>query len=242
MKWAQTYKRADQRAFRTITYQKFPRPAFTIDIRRLSLQCVTVFCAPAKKHLPQIRSTITTGSFMIQMLRKSGIIALLALACWAGSALPAWARSEYEVKAAYLYNFIKFIAWPEGSIPADAPLNLCVFGEDPFQAILQPMSKLKAQGHVLNIRYPSGRDDIGNCHVLYISPSENKFVEEMLAQAHANNTLTVSDMKDFTRMGGMIGFVTVGNVIRFQINLAVARASGLQISTKLLELAQEVTQ
>ena len=178
---------------------------------------------------------------MIRLFHKPVLSVLIALMLWASGVTPAWARSEYEVKAAYLYNFIKFVTWPEHAAD-DQPIELCVYGEDPFQVLLKPIADLKAQGRPLKLRYPSERMDIAGCDVLYISASESRSVEDLLARAHADKTLTVSDMKDFTRQGGMIGFVTIGNVIRFQINLAAARASDLRISSKLLELAQDVIQ
>jgi len=179
---------------------------------------------------------------MIQTLRKPHVVLLLALVCWAVGQTSAWARSEYEVKAAYLYNFTKFITWPQTSAQADEPIDLCIYGEDPFRTLLEPISRLKALGRPLRLQYPKEATAISGCEVLFISASEARFADELLAKAHAEQILTVSDIRDFAREGGMIGFVTVGNVIRFQINLQAARSAGLQISAKLLELAQDVLQ
>src|SRR5690606_33094293 len=131
-------------------------------------------------------------------------------------------------------------SWSQPPTQADEPIDLCIFGEDPFRAQLEPMSHLKAQGRPLRLQYPGQITALTGCDVLFISASEARSVEALLAKAHAGHILTVSDMKDFAGNGGMIGFVTVGNVIRFQINLQAARDAGLQISAKLLELAQDV--
>lgn len=158
------------------------------------------------------------------------------------SAQVAYARSEYEIKAAYLYNFIKFVTWENVEPGSKNPIDICVFGDDPFQAVISPLKKLKAQGRTIQIAYPKALEAIANCEVLYIAASEGKLVPALIKEAKGHDILTVSDIKDFAKLGGIVGFVTVGNVIRFQINLASAKNSKIQVSSKLLELALEVIQ
>ncbi len=152
------------------------------------------------------------------------------------------ARTEYEIKAAYLYNFIKFVSWSDENTLDKEYLNVCILGKDPFQELIDPIEGKTIQGRAIKLfKAPSYSDDL-NCNVVFISSSEQRTVEQLLDKPEFRNALTVSDMDDFAKFGGMIGFVHVGNVIRFEINLSKARQSGVAISSKLLELALEVYQ
>lgn len=149
------------------------------------------------------------------------------------------ARSENEIKAVYLYNFIKFITWPQE--PTTSNINICVYGDNPFGAQTEKLNTLKARNRPLNIIYPDKKDR-PDCTVVFISPSEEKFADELLVRINNHPVLTVSDMDSFIDKGGIIGFIKLGNVVKFDINLKKARASNIQISSKLLELANQVIQ
>ncbi len=152
---------------------------------------------------------------------------------------PAHARSENEIKAVYLYNFIKFITWPQE--PTTNNINICVYGENPFGAQSEKLNTLKARNRPLKITYPDKKDR-PDCTVVFISPSEEKFANELLTRINNHPVLTVSDIDSFIDKGGIIGFIKLGNVVKFDINLKKARASNIQISSKLLELANHVIQ
>ncbi|WLQ15597.1 YfiR family protein [Hahella aquimaris] len=175
---------------------------------------------------------------MLSGLGKRFCRLFLILTAVLGTWEQAYARSEYEIKAAYLYNFIKFVTWTDTEATAST-IDICVYGEDPFKEILHPLKSLTAHGKPINLLYPAKPADAAVCEVLFISREERRQLPTILSQA-GQNVLTVSDMKDFASSGGMIGFVTVGNVIRFEINLSSAREAGLDISSKLLELALDV--
>jgi len=150
-------------------------------------------------------------------------------------------RSEYEVKAAFLYNFTRFVAWPElESAPGGTPLNLCIFGTDPFGDLLDPIRERKSQGRELELQYPNELSGINDCQVLFISESQQRGLSGVLEIARKHRVLTVSDMPEFVNRGGMIGYVKQGNVIRFEINLKAATDAGLTINSRLLELAIRV--
>ncbi|WP_250654819.1 YfiR family protein [Alkalimarinus coralli] len=151
----------------------------------------------------------------------------------------AQARSENEIKAVYLYNFIKFITWPQE--PTTSDINICVYGDNPFGAQTERLNTLKARNRALHIIYPDKKDR-PDCTVVFISPSEEKFAAELLKRINNHPILTVSDIESFTDKGGIIGFIKLGNVVKFDINLKKARASNIQISSKLLELANQVIQ
>ncbi len=134
------------------------------------------------------------------------------------SSLPAQPpkATAYEVKAAYLYNFGKFVEWPAAANAASQdPFLICVLGKDPFGASL----------------------DATIAGVLFISSSEDEQLKEILATLEKASVLTVSDMPQFTRRGGMIQFVEDANRVRFEVNLTVAERAGLTLSSQLLKVA-----
>lgn len=149
---------------------------------------------------------------------------------------------EYDVKATYLYNFARFVEWPEGSPAAkDGSLSICVLGQDPFGAALDTIvsGESIAGKTVVTRRLANARDAV-NCHILYISLSEDARLPEILTAIAKSGVLTVSDMPQFSKRGGMIQFVSESNKIRFAVNLASARNSGLTLSSELLKVAVTV--
>ncbi|MFL1453176.1 YfiR family protein [Marinobacter sp. GN3S48] len=148
-------------------------------------------------------------------------------------------RSEYEVKAAFLYNFTRFVSWSHAGSNSE-PLEVCVFGDDPFGDLLNPLRGRKSQGRELQLRYPDDASNLSGCNVLYIAQSQSRNLDELLDLAQHQGMLTVSDLPEFVRKGGMVGYVKKGNVIRFEINLKAATEAGLTINSRLLELAVRV--
>jgi hypothetical protein len=151
--------------------------------------------------------------------------------------------SEYQVKAAYLFNFLKFVEWP-GQSPGDTPgpWLICVAGENPFGSDLaQVISGKSVQGHELQIKDSLAPGDLHACHILFVSASERKRLPVILAALKGSSTLTVGDMENFTGSGGMIQFIEEDGRVRFVINAGAASGAGLKVSSKLLSLAQSVT-
>jgi len=147
--------------------------------------------------------------------------------------------TEYEVEAAYLSNFAKFIDWPAraASAPND-PFYVCVLGQDPFGPLLE--SALKGEsinGAPMAARRVAAPEDAANCRVLFMNASKDAQLGNILSALGTSAILTVSDMPGFTRGGGMIQFVIDGNRVRFEINLAAAKRAGLNLSSQLLKLA-----
>ena len=147
--------------------------------------------------------------------------------------------SEYQIKSAYLYNFAKFVDWPPQIFNSpESPLTIGVLGDNVFGPDLeQVVQGKKVNGHPLVCRFATDPEQLTNAQIVFISPSEKKRVEKVLATFKDLNVLTVSQMEHFTASGGMVNFVLVDNKVRFQINDASARKSGLEISSKLLSLA-----
>ena len=168
-----------------------------------------------------------------------------ALACIllfsSGPDLAAQTR-EYQVKAALVYNFSRFVDWPEDAFPEkDSPLVIGVLGADPFGDYLEQMVRgEKAGNHPLVVRRFNQVDEIKTCHILFVSQSEAGRFDQILA-ALKRSVLTVGDAEGFAQHGGMIRFVTEKNKIRIRVNLGAARTAGLTISSKLLRSAELVT-
>lgn len=172
-------------------------------------------------------------------------IALSALAFLFSMDLRAQAptANAYQVQAAYLYNFGKFVKWP-----AIAPSNqsgtfaICVLDGDPFGDTLQ--STLAGEfvgGKPVVIKRLSKPEDAVACHILFISSAQGKKLPGILTAIDQTSVLTVSDMPNFSRRGGMIQFVLEGNRIRFEINLQSAEKSHLVFASELLKVAEAVT-
>ncbi|HKR32509.1 MAG TPA: YfiR family protein [Terriglobales bacterium] len=150
--------------------------------------------------------------------------------------------SEYQVKATYLYNFGRFVRWPDNFASGKGnSFGVCVLGQDPFgPALNSTFAGETLDGKPVVIRRISKPEDAVGCRILFISSSEEVHLQAILAVLDDEGILTVSDMRDFTQRGGMIQFVLESNKIRFEINLASAESSGLVLSSELLKVASTV--
>ncbi|NOZ67719.1 MAG: YfiR family protein [Deferribacteres bacterium] len=145
---------------------------------------------------------------------------------------------EYLIKAGFLYNFAKFVEWPDDAFADKSiPLNLCILGRDPFGPALRSVEGETFMGRKLVVRRFSRLREIDNCHILFISSSEKKRLPAILARMKGKQILSVADMEGFARRGGIINLIKVKDRIRFEINVDAARRAGLKISSKLLNLA-----
>jgi hypothetical protein len=150
--------------------------------------------------------------------------------------------SEYEIKAAFLYNFAKFIEWPEDSRQCQQDTAIIgILGEDPFGTILERVIGEKTiRMKEISIQRYSNVQNIRECHILFISQSEKGRLPVVLKQLKNRHILSVSEIDQFTEQGGMIGLFIENNRIRFQINQDAIEAAELKISSKLLKLASNV--
>jgi YfiR/HmsC-like len=168
------------------------------------------------------------------------LLAVFLAAAAQSQAISAQTASEYEVKAAFLYNFTKFVEWPETAFPDDS-FRVCVLGDDPFGKSLKALTGQEVAGRKLQVL--SFREDIAKteeCHVLFISRSERERLAEILSGVRNSPVLTVADSRGFLDGGGVINFVLEGSKVRFEINQEAAERTGIKISSKLLRLATRV--
>ncbi|MCH6587225.1 MAG: YfiR family protein, partial [Proteobacteria bacterium] len=173
-------------------------------------------------------------------------LALLALGppgARLGALAPAAAAEtsrEYLIKAAFLYNFAKFTEWPAGSFPdSAAPLDVCVFGEDPFGGALESIAGKTIRGRRVAVHRVASIEAAAACHLLFISDSEATRLAGILDSLRGRPVLTIAEMPGFSRSGGIINLTTnPDDRIRFEINVGIARRVGLRLSSKLLNLAE----
>ena len=149
---------------------------------------------------------------------------------------------EYKVKAAYLYNFTKFIHWPSESLSSnkDDMLNICILGQNPFGHAIDLLADKTAQGHKVDIKHIENTNIISQCHVVFISKSKENDISQILNVLSKEKILTVSDIDSFISRGGCISLDVLKGKVRFNVNLQAANNAHLKISAKLLELANMV--
>jgi YfiR/HmsC-like len=148
--------------------------------------------------------------------------------------------TEYQIKAAFIYNFARFVDWPtQAFADANSPLTVGVLGKNVFGDTLQrAISGKTINGHSLQFKQFDSVPDPTNCQVLFISSSEKSHFSKILDQLQGTCVLTISENTDsFIGDGGMINLVIVDDKVRFEINNAAAQKAGLTISSKLLSLA-----
>ena len=176
----------------------------------------------------------------------SGRLALLALLSGLSSGAqdpkPA-VYPEYQVKAAYLTDLGRYVEkWSNRANPApDEPFDLCVLGQDPFGAALDDAVRgEKIGGAPLEAKRISRPQDALGCRILFIGAMEESQLSAVIAVLGTAPVLTVADLPDFVKHGGMVQFVLDGNHVHFEINLAAAQRAGLKLSSELLKVARAV--
>jgi hypothetical protein len=169
--------------------------------------------------------------FHMTALRLLGAAALLLAACGAHAA-----PSEYELKAAFIYQVAKFVEWPA----SNAPLRLCVIGGNPFGAALETVRGKAVNARKLEIVQIDAAADPRECHLLFIAAGAERNLERINAIARGTGILTLGDTEGFARRGVMVNFYLENDKVRFEINLESARQGGLNISSRLLALARIV--
>ena len=148
---------------------------------------------------------------------------------------------ESLVKAAFIFNFAKFVEWPPNSFAdGDSPLVLCVLGEDPIQSALASVAGKMIGAHPLVVKPAASVENTAACHMLFIAGAKRGDFAPILNSLDRRPVLTIGDSEGFAREGVIINLVKARGKIRFEINLEAANRSGLNISSKLLKLAMVV--
>jgi len=146
---------------------------------------------------------------------------------------------EYQIKAAFLFNFAKFVEWPPDAFPnADSPIIIGVLGKNVFGHYLEDTIRGKTvQNRPFLLKEFKSVDEAVHCHILFIDPSVSESLSGIIKDLHNTSVLTVSETDQFLKAGGMVNFIIEDNKVHFQINDEAAKAAGLKVSSKLLSLA-----
>jgi len=174
-----------------------------------------------------------------------------------------WAESaptqEYQIKAAFLYNFLKFVDWPkEKMADSNEPIIIGIAGKDPFGNAFDPVrdkkvknrkvvvkrfggfAEVKKSGENRNAEVQRQVTALRKCYLLFICSSEEKKLKEIISLVKDHSVLTVADTKGFLESGGVINFIIQEKKVRFEINTVAAKRAKLEIRSKLLRLAKRV--
>jgi hypothetical protein len=147
---------------------------------------------------------------------------------------------EYEVKAAFIYNFVQFVEWPPAALgDSSAPFRMCLYADDPFGQRLARMvrgEQLKGRPTVVE-RVPVNAP-VSHCHLLFVPATQAGRAAAAIRSAASGPVLAIGESPDFLRSGGMINLVVEGGRVRFDVNAAAAAARGLTVSSKLLRIAR----
>ena len=172
-----------------------------------------------------------------------GIRLTLALVLALVFQLPAWGQAdEYHVKAAFLFNFAKFVEWPAPTFKTPASqIVICVMGQNPFGNALEETTSGKVVGgRTFSIRQISATQPACDCQILFVNSAERKQFRSVAGTLKGAGVLSVGEGEGFTADGGIISFKVERGSVRLEINIAAAEYADIHISAKLLSLAQVV--
>lgn len=178
-----------------------------------------------------------------QVVRLSGLLLILLALLLPGSVRMAWAQAgEEEIKAAFLFNFARYVQWPQGSFDArGTPVRVCVLGADDFARIVSAnVSGKSVDDRSVEVVDLKNSESLSGCHILFVGDETRRPRRELLGEIGKLPVLTVSDSEGFAREGGIANFYRDANKVRFEINPGAARVAGLKISSQLLRLARVV--
>jgi len=176
----------------------------------------------------------------MEFLKRLRFLAGLAFVlAWNGFAAPP-SPNEYSLKAAFLYNVVRFVDWPESAFSSrNDPLVIGIVGSDPFGPLLyEAIAGETYKGHPITVAHFPDSRDIRHCHLLFVGQTNRDRLDEILAKVWGRNVLTVGETEWFLSRGGMIALTAQKNRVHLQINAATLRSAQLGVSSKLLQVAE----
>lgn len=189
---------------------------------------------PQNDRTPGVRSCNSRSAWCVLALLFCSLLQPCLTAAQQGGA------TEFQIKAAYLYNFGKFVRW-NGTSDSPDSFDICVIGQNPFGTALETtVAGEHIDGNNILVRNVSGPQGAAHCRILFVSSSESKRLKPLLTAVKRPNLLTVSDIPGFVQQGGMIELVNEEGRIRFAVNLAAVNDAGLTVSSELLKVAVKV--
>lgn len=149
---------------------------------------------------------------------------------------------EYEIKAAFIYNFAKFVEWSDiTGAEKNNILPLCILGDDPFGDTIDKLDGRRVQNLPIRVKRIGSVNDYAGCQILFISRSETDNLKEVIdVLSLKKGILSISDIDGFAQSGGVIELVLEENKVKFTVNIKAAKESDLNLSSKILRLAKIV--
>jgi hypothetical protein len=169
-------------------------------------------------------------------------VVLATLAAFLLGVPGAIAQSEDQVMAAFLFNFARYVEWPEDAFDrSDMPVNICMLSSKEFgDVVARTVSGKTVADRSVVVRWTSDLPEATGCHILFIGREFEKSHTDAVAVLDGMSIFTVADQEGFARAGGTANFFRANNRIRFEINPLAAKKAGLKISSRLLRLAKVV--
>lgn len=170
------------------------------------------------------------------------VICMFGAPAWPALAADGAALTEHRIKAAYLYQFARYVEWPAGSFAEPGtPLSIAVVGDDDLAGELnQLVTGRTVDGRTISVRRLKASDALGDTHVLFIARGASASQLQAAQSARSRSILTVTESVEAFARGSIINFTVSDRRIRFEISLAAAEKSGLKLSSRLLAVAQQV--
>ncbi|HOT26896.1 MAG TPA: YfiR family protein [Candidatus Ozemobacteraceae bacterium] len=144
------------------------------------------------------------------------------------------------MKTAYIFNILKFITWPGATVEdKTTPVRIVVVGQDPVGDLLEELAKSALEGRTLKVEHCTDETNLASeAHIVFISRSMEQHLPDIVQNYQGKIVLTISDIRQFSRRGGIIGFFQDRGRIKIEINLRMARELGFKIDARLLEIAR----
>lgn len=201
-----------------------------------------------KPLAPNYRARVTASPLWplraawLAVVSQVGFAVLAAAVPLALAGNGAQRANEYAVKAAFVYDFSKFVTWPERAFKAQySQVSICVLGDNPFGGALDRIVAGKTvSGRTFRVLYPASAVEARTCQIVFISRSEQPQLKTILDVLAASSALTVGDTAGYAGQGVMINLFLENDRVRFEINDEAAQRAGIDISSKLLSLARLV--
>lgn len=150
---------------------------------------------------------------------------------------------EYLVKLAFIYKMIIYVKWPEGVFSKpDDPVVFCILGKNPFKSAAKTVKNRTVKGKQIITKEIGSLRGVSSCNVLFVSQSEERSLGRVLKspELEKSSILTIADMEDFSKKGGMISLIKEDRRVRFEINTEAVEKASIKISSQLLKLAKIV--
>lgn len=194
------------------------------------------FAAEEAEH-PATASRVP--SFAVLSIALAGLLSLASVTPARGQANPS---VEYQVKAAFVFSFVKFIEWPSDTFESiNGPIILCVFGYNPLGSALDDIIRGKTiNGRAVVPRRINELPDLKSCQLVFVSRVEYKHLSELLNSLEGSSALVVGESDGFAKRGGGIEFFLEDNKLRFAVNVDAIQRARIAVDSKLLSLAKIV--